>query len=306
MVRAVEHGHAEIDHRIAGEIAARPRILDALFDRRNELSRDRAAEDIVHELEVGAARHRFDANLAVAELPVSAGLLLVPAVRLGRRLDRLAVRNPRRLEVHVHAEATLQFRDRDLDVQLALPREQQLLRLRIAAVPDRRVLLLEPVHRGADLVLVTTGLRLDRVGQDRLGKRDRRERHRVRLVAERVVGQRVLQLRHRAEVARLDFRNARLGLPLQQHQVAEPLRCVLGLVVDGRIGLQRSRDDAEHRDPSRERIGDRLPDERGRRILVAGGPCDLGAVLGGPLEGPFSGRRQIRDRSRRAAAARRC
>ena len=84
MVRAVEHRHAEIDHRIAGEVAARPRVLDALLDRRHELARDRAAEDVVDELEIGAARQRLDFDLAVAELAVAAGLLLVPAVRFGR------------------------------------------------------------------------------------------------------------------------------------------------------------------------------------------------------------------------------
>ena len=73
--------------------------------------------------------------------------------------------NARRLQVHVDAEPPLQLRDRDLDVQLALAGEQQLLGLRIAAVADRRILFLEAVHRGADLVLVAAALRLDRVGR---------------------------------------------------------------------------------------------------------------------------------------------
>ena len=56
------------------------------LDRGDELARDRAAEDLVDELEVAAARQRLDLDLAVAELAVAAGLLLVPAVRLGRAL----------------------------------------------------------------------------------------------------------------------------------------------------------------------------------------------------------------------------
>ena len=55
------------------------------LDGRDELTGDRAAEDVVLELEVAAARQRLDADLAVAELAVAAGLLLVPAVRLGAR-----------------------------------------------------------------------------------------------------------------------------------------------------------------------------------------------------------------------------
>ena len=170
---------------------------------------------------------RLDLDLAVAELAVAAGLLLVAAVRLGRRLDRLAVRDARRLEVHVDAEPPLQLRDGHLDVQLSLAGEQQLLGLRVAAVADRRVFFLEPVHRRADLVFVAAALRLDRVRQHRLGELDRREGDRVGLVAERVVGQRVLQLRHGAEVAGLDLRHVRRRLALHQHQVAEPLRRVL-------------------------------------------------------------------------------
>ena len=113
-----------------------PRVLDPLLDRRHELARDRAAEDVVDELEIAAARQRLEPDLAVAELPVAAGLLLVAAVRLGRGGDRLAVRDPRQLQVHLDAEAALQLRDRDLDVRLALAGEQQLLRLRVAVVAD--------------------------------------------------------------------------------------------------------------------------------------------------------------------------
>ena len=115
-----------------------------------------------------SARERLDLDLAVAELAVAAGLLLVAAVRFGGRLDRLAVRNARRLQIDVDAEAPLQLRDRHFDVKLSLAREQQLLRLRIAAVADRRILLLEPMHRRADLVFVAAALRLDGVRQHRL------------------------------------------------------------------------------------------------------------------------------------------
>ena len=120
VVGAIEHRHAEVDHRVAGEIPARARVLNAFFDRGHELARDGAAEDVVDELEVGAARQRLHPYLAVAELAVAAGLFLVPAVRLGRRLDRLAVRDARRLQVDVDAEAALQLRHRHLDVQLPL------------------------------------------------------------------------------------------------------------------------------------------------------------------------------------------
>ena len=175
MERPVEDGCPEVDHREAGEEAAHPRVLDALLDGRDELPRDRAAEDVVDELEVAAARQRLDLDLAVAELAVAARLLLVPAVRLGGRGDRLAVRNPRRLQVHLDAEAPLQLRDGHFDVQLSLSGEQQFVGLRVARVADTRVFLAQPLHGGADLVLVAAALRLDRVGEHRFRELDRRD-----------------------------------------------------------------------------------------------------------------------------------
>src|SRR5262249_9392806 len=175
VIPAVEQRHPEIDDRVPGKVAARPRVLDALLDGRNELPWDRAAEDVVDELEVGTARQRLHLDLAVAELPVAASLLLVTPVRLGGGLDGLSVGNPRRLEVDVDAEPSLELRDRHLDMKLSLPRQQQLLGLLVATVADRRILFLEAVHRGADLVLVPAALRLDRIGQHRLRELDRRE-----------------------------------------------------------------------------------------------------------------------------------
>ena len=80
MIRAVGDGDPEIDDRVTGEVAAHPRVLDPLFDGRHELAWDRAAEDVVDELEIGSARQRLHSDLAVAELAVAAGLLLVTPV----------------------------------------------------------------------------------------------------------------------------------------------------------------------------------------------------------------------------------
>src|SRR5688572_24682984 len=164
MERAVEYRGPEVDHRVAGEEAAHARILDALLDRRNELARNGTAEDVVDELEVAATGQRFELDLAVAELAVAAGLLLVPAVRLGRGRDGLPVGNPWQLQVHLDPEPAFELRHGHFDVRLALPREQELLRLRVAVVAERRVFLLQPVKGGADLLFVATALRLDRVG----------------------------------------------------------------------------------------------------------------------------------------------
>jgi hypothetical protein len=104
--------------------------------------------------------------------------------------------------------------------------------------PDRRVLFFEAMHRRADLVFVAAGLRLDGVGQHRLRELYGGEGDGVSFLAERVVRERVLQLRDRAEIASLDLRDAGLGLALEQEQVPEALRRIARLVVDPGVGLQ--------------------------------------------------------------------
>src|SRR5262249_57827977 len=111
---------SEVDHGIAGEVAAGAGVLDAFFYGRDELTGDGAPEDIVHELEVRSAWQRFHLDFAVAELTVTARLLLVAPVCLGRAFDRLAVGDSWRFEVDVDAKPALELGDRHFNVQLPL------------------------------------------------------------------------------------------------------------------------------------------------------------------------------------------
>ena len=98
---------------------------------------------------------------------------------------------------------------------------------------------------------------------------DRRHPDAERLVGEQVARQRLLQLRHGAEVAGLDLRHRGLGLALQQHQVAEPLRRVAGRrCAPSSPTLSVPEMTRNMRDASGERIGDGLPDERRQRRRV--------------------------------------
>ena len=194
------------------------------LDGGDELPRDRAAEDLVDELELAAARQRLHADLAVAELAVAAGLLLVAAVSVDARRDGLAIGDARRLQVHFDAEPPLQLRDGDLDVELPLAGQEQLVGLRIAGVADGAVLLLEPVHRRADLVLVAAALRLDGVGQHRFGEGDGREgdaRRPCRRACRWCACPSAWRRRPRSPAFTL--RHGHLGLALQHDEVAEPL-----------------------------------------------------------------------------------
>src|SRR5258705_3829091 len=107
MEGAAEPRGAEIDHGIAREEPAQGGILDPLFDRGHVLPRDRPAEDVVDELEIAPTRQRLHPALAVSELAVAAGLLLVPALVLGDDGVRVASSVPFLVSRHLNAESAL-------------------------------------------------------------------------------------------------------------------------------------------------------------------------------------------------------
>jgi hypothetical protein len=132
VVGAVEDGDLEVDDGVAGEIAARGRLDDALFDGGDEIARDCAAEDFVGEFESGSARLRLHADFAVAELAVAAGLLFVAAVGLGLAANGFEVGNLGRLERDFSVVALFEAADDGLDVRLAGAGDEELVGLRIA------------------------------------------------------------------------------------------------------------------------------------------------------------------------------
>ena len=214
MIRTVVEHDAEIDHRKSGEVSARRRILDSFFDGRNEVLRNRAAENVVHEFELSAARQRLHLDLAIAVLAVPAGLFLVASLHVGFAANRLPIRNLGRFQIHFGVIALLQLRDDDFDVLLAGARDQKLLGLRIAEEAQHGILFHELVQAGTKLVFVGAGLGLDCERDRRLGQLHARILNRRRLVAERVAGQSVFQLGDGADVAGMQFGHRNCGLPL--------------------------------------------------------------------------------------------
>ena len=61
------------------------------------------------------ARQRLHANAADAELPVPAGLFLVPALHVGAPANRFAVGNLGRFQRDIHPIPFLEAADSDLD-----------------------------------------------------------------------------------------------------------------------------------------------------------------------------------------------
>ena len=104
--------------RVSGEEAPLAGLPDALLDRRAVVLRNRAAEDLVDELEVLAALQRLDLILQSANCPRPPVCFLWRPWPSAVSLDRLAVGHLRRVQDDLDLEPLLQARDRDLDVEL--------------------------------------------------------------------------------------------------------------------------------------------------------------------------------------------
>ena len=199
------------------------RLLDPLLDRGDELGRDRAALDLVDEVEALAGR-RLDVDDDVAELAAAAGLADEAALDLLDSLaDRLAVgdlracRRWRRLELAQHAV------DDHLEVELAHPVDQGLAGLLVGLDLEGRVLLGEAREGGAELLLVGLRLRLDRDGDHRLGELDLLEHDRRVRAREGVAGGGLLEADAGEDVARVALLDLLAVVGVHHQQAADPL-----------------------------------------------------------------------------------
>ena len=157
MVAAVQQGRLQADHRVARQHALLDAFLEALFDRREEVLRDRAADDLLFEDQpVGIAGLELDDDVAV--LAVAARLLLMLALDLDRLADGLAVGDGRGIEEDFDAELAFQLRDGDVQVLVAQPGEDLLLGLGVGVEREGGIFLEDPADGGGDLRLVALAL----------------------------------------------------------------------------------------------------------------------------------------------------
>ena len=95
----------------------------------------------------------------------------------------------------------------------------------------------------------------------------------IRLVAEGVAGQRVLELGHDADLAGPERLDLLLRLALQPADMPDALPGAPRRVEDLAVGLEGAGVDAEERELAHVRIGDGLEDHGGERRLGVGAPA---------------------------------
>ena len=142
---------------------------------------------------------------------------------LGLLADRLAVGDLRLADVGVDLELAHHPVDEHLEVELAHAVDHGLAGLLVGLDPEGRVLLGEALQRGAELLLVDLGLRLDRDGDDRLGEDDLLEHDRRVGGAERVAGGGLLEADAGEDVARVALLDLLARVGVHHQQAADPL-----------------------------------------------------------------------------------
>ncbi len=180
MVLAVHERDAHVHHRVARLDAVLERLLDALLDGGNELRGDRAALDLVDEVEA-LAGGGLEVDVDHAVLARAAGLAHELAFDLlGGAAHGLAVGDLRAPDVGLHAELALHAVHEHFQVQLAHPGDLDLAGLFVGAHLEGGVLFGEAPERDRHLLLVDLGLGLHCDLDDGLGEHDRLQAHRAR------------------------------------------------------------------------------------------------------------------------------
>ncbi|OQA41604.1 MAG: hypothetical protein BWY52_02509 [Chloroflexi bacterium ADurb.Bin325] len=297
MERPTEQRRLDIDHRVAGQHPVVHRLPDALADRGDELLGDRAAHDLIHELEALAALLRLQLQDDVGILAAAARLPDEALLDLRLAGDGLAIRHLRPADVGLHAEPAQHPVDQHLQVQLAHPAQHGLAGLLVHAHPEGGILLGQPLQRVGELVLVGLGLRLHRDGDHRLRKFDGLQHDRPGRVAERLAGESLLDAQDGADIARANLGDVLALLGVDLHQPADALLAVAAAVLHRHAGLQCPRIDAHIGHPAHVRVGLDLEHQRGQRRSRIGRPLLLRAAGGVRADdrGDVERRRQIGD-----------
>ncbi len=278
MVGAVVQRCAQPDHRVTGERTFLHALAQALFHRREEVPRHRAAHDALAELHFFAvARLELDPDVAV--LAVAAGLLFIFSLHLHLLSNRFPIGDAGIFQHDLHAELLFQLGGDDVQVLLANAGKDHLVRLRVRREVDRRIFLLQTDNPLRNLILLPLVLRQDCFGKSRRRVIHTRELHLAERGAERIAGFRVLELRHRADVARADVRHVLLLFSAHPERLAHADLFAGPRVDELAVSGDLPRDHLDIGKLADEGIGHGFENHRGGLVLVVYGDLDGVPVL---------------------------
>ena len=255
MELAVDQLDLEVHHWVAGDGAARRRVLNALLDRGPPLLRDRAAEDLVNELESSAPRQPFEHAGSFGELAAAPCLFLVTSDNFGAAPESFEISDLGRMKLDFNTVPAFQFVHSDFNVSLSRARKQELICLGFAIKPQRQILLEHLVKGLREFVFVAARLCRYGKGDCRPGKMNCLINDWRSLIGKRIAGMGFSQLGHRDDITGVSFRDLLQRLALHHVERPESFVSVLGYVVNSRVGLNVAGENLEHVDSAGERIG---------------------------------------------------
>ena len=238
---------------------------------------------------------RLHLDPAIAELAVTAGLLLVAALDVGPAANGFAVGNLRRFQGDIHAVALLQAADHDFDMLLAAAGQQELAGLRVAVEAQGLVFFQDAVDGVAHAVFVVARLGFDGEGDGGLRQFDRRIGDVEALFGQGVAGQGVLELGDGADIAGVQFGDGLQGLAVRAAEVRQAFGGILVDVLQVGVVLNDAGIDAEEVDASGEGVGGGFEDVGGSQAAFGDGAMRFGAVDEGGDLAALGGIRHVVD-----------
>ena len=205
-----------------------------------------------------ATRQRLEPQMADAELPVSAGLLLVLALGLGRHGDGLAVGDAQLLALDVHVALAVEPFEGDGEMHFAADAQNGLVGFVVPLDGECRVLVAQPLEGGHQLVVVGPGGGPDRDPESRRGELGRRDRHRLALGGQGVAGAGPVQAGNGDEVAGDDGGDRLGGVAGKGLQGVEAFLAAGAGVDEHGVRGERARDHLAQRDFAGVAVGEGL------------------------------------------------
>src|SRR5581483_1833540 len=260
----------DADHRVACQHASLHRFADAIHRRTDEFLGNRAADNLVHELEFfGRIRRQwFELHNDMAVLTGTARLADETAFGTHRAGDCFAVSDARAAYDSLDVVFTAHPLDEHFQVQFAHAIDERLAQVFVHLDLEGRVFFGELAQRFAHFVLVGARLRLNGDIDDRGREADFFQDHRMIGIAERFAGEGILQAQDGRDVACMNFIHIFALIGKHTHHTANALFAVFDRVEHARTGTHDARIDAEERQPAHVGIGDNLEDQRRERFVV--------------------------------------
>ena len=282
MVGTVVEFGGEAYYREAGENALLDVVAKALFNGGDEVARYNAADNGIFEDELGIGGIVIGTELDddVAELAVSAGLLLMAAAYVDLLADGLTVRDFGILQDALYAELGSKLLGGNFDVKFAQTGEQGLGGLNILGDGEGRVFFDQTVESGEDLVFFAGLLGVNCHGDAGSRELDVSILHGLVGVAKGVTSRYGTELGEGADVAG-DNLGGGVGL-LAEHEVnGAGLFSLLGIgIVKVGFGGKNAGIDLKKAQLTNEGVGKGLEDLSGEGLIIGAGAGFLIAGLG--------------------------